>query len=558
MADSENILVTADSAGAVTAFNNLSGAVSGLDTTMESLGNTFSKPLEHVGVHLFGTELLQTVGIAGAGRPIIMLLQTAVTELGTTFGFAGGEVGLVVMGLAAAAAVIYKVVEAHKAHAESIQTLVDANKKQYDSTVEAVDSLEKYRSAVGELPPVLKALEDAEKSKMAVTRSSTIETENEQIATLQKTKAANLDLIASTNASIAEMKQNSLGYMALAAAAMGVTAQIEKMTAANETARKENITTSAQIKSVTADVAAQTKGFKDWEDQVSHGTASATEYTKGIENIGKEVEILNGLQKKYTDDDLAATNTVWQSKTAKIQSELDKETTAIQAHFKKGSEALKAAESEEIAGATATGEKVSAIKAKYAALGQNLEIAAIEAVEAADKLAQDKRAELNKLQVDNFQSTMSTISELASSKNSELKAIGKAAALADAYMNTYAAADKALASAPPPFSYALAAATITVGLENVSKILAAEGGADMDVSSPTLFLAGERGTEHVEITPASQNGGGSAGGGNTYYIGPFVAQGNDNPTDFAKKVLAYILQETRGRGQVTVKSASIW
>jgi hypothetical protein len=462
------------------------------------------------------------------------------------------------MGLAAAAAVIYKVVEAHKAHAESIQTVVDANKKQYNSTIDAVDSLEKYRKAVGDLPPVLQALEDAEKSKMAVTRASTIETETEQIATLQKTKAANLDLIAINNTSIEQLKKNSLGYMALGAEMMGANAQIEKMNAANDAARKDNVTAAAQIKSVTADLVAQKNGFKDWADQVAHGTSAAVDYTKGIEAVGKEVAVLNGLQKKYTDDDLAATNTVWQSKTAKIQAELDKETASIQAHFKKGSEALKSAEAEEIAGSTATGEKMSAIKAKYAALGQNLEIAAIEAVEAADKLAQDKRAELNKIQVDNFRSTMSTISELASSKNAELKTIGKAAALADAYMNTYAAADKALASAPPPFSYALAAATITVGLENVSKILAAENGANMDVSSPTLFLAGEAGAEHVEITPATKNGGGSAGGGNTYYIGPFVAQGNDNPTDFAKKVLAYILQETRGRGQVTVKSASIW
>jgi hypothetical protein len=522
------------------------------------MGNTFSKPLEHVGVHLFGRELLTAMGLSAEARPIIMLLQTAVTELGTTFGFMGGEVGLVVMGLGAAAAIIYKLVESHKAHAESIQTVLDANKKQYDSTIDAVDSLEKYRKAVGDLPPVLQALEDAEKSKMAVTRASTIETETEQIATLQKTKAANLELIAVEEKRIQNILAGTPGYLKYGIAIKDLGPSAKMASDAIDALANKNKSLDVQIGTVTSNVTAQGKGFKDWADQVAHGTAAATEYTKGIEKIEKEVAVLNGLQKKYTNDDLAATNTVWQSKTAKIQAELNKETASIQAHFKKGSEALKSAEAEEIAGSTATGEKMSAIKAKYAALGQNLEIAAIEAVEAADKLAQDKRAELNKLQVDNFHSTMNTISELASSKNTELKAIGKAAALADAYMNTYAAADKALASAPPPFSYALAAATITVGLGNVSKILAAEHGADMDVSSPTLFLAGEAGSEHVEITPASKNGGGSAGGGNTYYIGPFVAQGNDNPTDFAKKVLAYILQETRGRGQVTVKSASIW
>lgn len=54
----------------------------------------------------------------------------------------------------------------------------------------------------------------------------------------------------------------------------------------------------------------------------------------------------------------------------------------------------------------------------------------------------------------------------------EQTAAGKTAAIAAATIDTYQAANKALAAYPPPFSYTAAAATIATGIANVKKILA--------------------------------------------------------------------------------------
>jgi hypothetical protein len=90
------------------------------------------------------------------------------------------------------------------------------------------------------------------------------------------------------------------------------------------------------------------------------------------------------------------------------------------------------------------------------------------------KLLEDenkKKKEAADKQIQDLQSTFSTIASLASSHNKGLAAIGKAAAIADATMNTFKAANIALASAPPPFNFGLAAAVTAAGIANVAKIV---------------------------------------------------------------------------------------
>lgn len=75
--------------------------------------------------------------------------------------------------------------------------------------------------------------------------------------------------------------------------------------------------------------------------------------------------------------------------------------------------------------------------------------------------------EKSKQQKENLKSTLGTISTLQSSSNQDLFNIGKAGALAMAFIDGKAAVVKAMSSAPPPFNYALAAA---VGLAVASQI----------------------------------------------------------------------------------------
>lgn len=110
--------------------------------------------------------------------------------------------------------------------------------------------------------------------------------------------------------------------------------------------------------------------------------------------------------------------------------------------------------------------------------------------------------EMAKQKIENFKATANYISSLSTAKNKQLAAVGKAAAITIATMDTYAAANVALKSAPPPWNFALAAAVVTAGLFNVAKIAGmqlARGGIVMPSQGGTTATIGEGGRPEAVI-----------------------------------------------------------
>lgn len=83
-----------------------------------------------------------------------------------------------------------------------------------------------------------------------------------------------------------------------------------------------------------------------------------------------------------------------------------------------------------------------------------------------------KRAQLQAQQVSSFVATGAQLMASAQGVSQNLFGVGKAFAIAQGMADTYAAANKALAAYPPPFSFIAAAAAIAAGLTNVAKISA--------------------------------------------------------------------------------------
>lgn len=100
----------------------------------------------------------------------------------------------------------------------------------------------------------------------------------------------------------------------------------------------------------------------------------------------------------------------------------------------------------------------------------------------------------SKEQKSNLRSTLGTISTLQSSSNSTLFNIGRAGALAMAYIDGKAAVIKALASAPPPFNYALAAA---VGLAVAAQIGQIASASPPKMADGGMITGGISGTDSV-------------------------------------------------------------
>lgn len=123
------------------------------------------------------------------------------------------------------------------------------------------------------------------------------------------------------------------------------------------------------------------------------------------------------------------------------------------------------------------------------------------------KYANDSRKiefEKNKAKEQNFKDSIATIATLQSSGNQELAAIGKAAAIYQATIDGYAAVQKALASAPPPFNFAIAAAVGAATASNVAKIAGVQGFARGVDSVPFSASGGNNGDNFPAMLKAGE------------------------------------------------------
>jgi len=125
-----------------------------------------------------------------------------------------------------------------------------------------------------------------------------------------------------------------------------------------------------------------------------------------------------------------------------------------------------------------------------------------------------------------LESKLGVYSEFAGSIASlfgEQTAIGKAAAVAQATINTYLAATRALASYPPPANYIAMAAAIVAGFAQVKKILSVKSGLPEEgkysASAPTSMVA----TTPVQRIYAQQTGA-------SYLTQPQLSQSQLNAT----------------------------
>ena len=98
----------------------------------------------------------------------------------------------------------------------------------------------------------------------------------------------------------------------------------------------------------------------------------------------------------------------------------------------------------------------------------------------------------------------------------EHTAANKALKVASAVIDTYAGANTALASSPPPFNFIQAAAVIAAGLANVKKIFATKvpndrsqsaGGGAMNVEAPDFNVVGQSATSQLVGAVQGQFGG---------------------------------------------------
>ena len=141
-------------------------------------------------------------------------------------------------------------------------------------------------------------------------------------------------------------------------------------------------------------------------------------------------------------------------------------------------------------------------QAKLAAIQQQEGISAQARAKIQSQILEDEKKK-SQQRAENFRSTLSYISTLQQNATGDLFRVGQAAAIATATIDGIAAVQKALASAPPPFNFALAALVGVAAAANVNKIASqsppkfAKGidsipGTGNQDNFPALLAPGER------------------------------------------------------------------
>lgn len=130
----ENVTVNVEGESAVQMMTRVSGAMNGIVASNQGLRSNFSTGFEHVGLHMFSRQLLETAGIAGESRPLIMGVSLALRAVGEAAGAAAGPIALIAIAGAAVVSAFKSMREAAAAEEEKIKgltkSLVDFEEQQ--------------------------------------------------------------------------------------------------------------------------------------------------------------------------------------------------------------------------------------------------------------------------------------------------------------------------------------------------------------------------------------------------------------------------------------------
>jgi hypothetical protein len=257
------------------------------DETQKNLKDKFSERFEHVGVHLFGHDLLSSIGIAEGARPVLGVLSLGVRSLADAFGLAAGPLGLLVFGIGALAAIAYRVKEAHEKQAEALKDLVEKQEGALKKTVELKDKLEEYEKVVGRLPTKLgdlkRAVDDLAKvqgGQLIQSEAKLIAASEEKIRSAERQKTHLEELRREEVGFQDSMEKGSFVYNRSVNAANALTFKIREQ---DDVIRANK----DQVKLLTSEMAAHAKGQAGSAEAVAKQTAAAKEALEANRSLSK-------------------------------------------------------------------------------------------------------------------------------------------------------------------------------------------------------------------------------------------------------------------------------
>lgn len=296
----------------------------------------------------------------------------------------------------------------------------------------------------------------------------------------------------------------------------------EQITAVNEIIDGKSTSTLESLRDKLIDIgqsaetagAKQTKAFTDAKPAVDNQKEAIDQLVSKFYDYRNAVKESQDSAVKSFLDSASAFNAASTLQTETLQTQYDAELISFQEYQDGKMAILQQSQQAEL-------DLLNQYRASGALTEQQYQIAVAQAQAQQANASLKLQTDTNKQRQENFKSTLGTIATLSDSSNKELAAIGKAAAISTATIDGIAAVQKALASAPPPFNFALAGAVGIATAANVAKIAGvglARGidsvpGVGTRDNFPAVLAPGERvvpskSNEDLTNFLAEQDGGG--------------------------------------------------
>ena len=557
-------------AGEVARINDSLQMFMGTNTKLQG---DFARRFEHIGIKMFGADLLRTIGLGGEMRPMLMAMQTGVNALADSFGLAAGPLGLLVMGFTAAAAVGYKLVESHNQHKESLEKLLEKQQSEVQADHDLTDKLEAYKAAVGSLPPDLKRLSDAIDADTAAKLRNAQATAGQTLEAARRALQANEEETASLKARTAANLEANNATMGDAEAHVVNTVAIGIERDRLKTLSEAHAGLEKNLRLAESALEANSEGFASNDERLKKNTESANKSTESVNKLTEASAKLKLEQSKLQGEADKAFDGM-RKDAQKYQIDLDK-MWQEQDKKQRASFGLLETNSKHAGGiisstfqsaATGVGMGFAKMIVEGKNFGESMKALGIEVAESliADFVAMGiKWAVMQAYRVVTHATAQSGIqaTETAALTGSVVANHIAAGAVASSWAfsaETAAAAWGAIVGGPPGSSAAVAAETAIVAPLATAAHVAAATGRDMMVDRPTMLWVGEGGEgERVTVTPKSKMGG-RGGGGVSISFGDIIIQGVQDPRKIADQVALLITQAVRGRGQLSLVGPSIY
>lgn len=569
MAETEHeILISADGTAAIGALNGVSNAFNGISKAHGHLKTNFTERFQHIGVELFGHQVLKTMGVVGPMRQVLSTVNMAVGQFAAGIGLAGSAIAPYVFGLTALAAVFQLVSKHHK---DITEELAKSNKAVGDQTkayTETLGAIAEYNKELGHLPQSLKDVRDATLEALGATEKMHTHTMGMQMAEIQRAMALEREHLGELQKNASEIEELIAKNNGAAISWKGYSLTVDE---ARRFVNKYNEETGvlntkltqqqAQYATLKGDIAAIGKGFLSAADMAKSMTK---EHKDASDTAEKHAAALRGLNNALSG--LQAKEAEYQQTLAGFDSSMAGKISASRKWEIAQEQIINRTYANEVAAARKAGLGTQALQRQHQATLTALHAAGSAQREAAERQFWGISAQYAQGFGLTFMTAFNTVSQTFSQNFAKMMLDGKhwsesfqgfvknvaqtfVAAVIEMQIRWAALlAMRGLAAMFSGGASEVAAGGIneltTHGMLSLPILPQATGGSHM-VTSPTLFLAGEAGPERATFTPMGGGGGGRGGGGPVFNITQNIS-GAANPTEVGRE----IVRQIRGMGQI--------